>query len=74
VEEQSDEMHKTIDLVIDNLKRVLAREKQKQVDHHQSQDRFVEAAAAAEPAMADVEEFDYEEFESATREANTAAR
>lgn len=75
VEEESDEMHKSIDLVIDNLKRVLSREKKKQVSHHQDQpDRFVAAATAQAPILDAIEEFDYEEFESATPEANMAAR
>lgn len=76
VEEESDEMHKSIDFIIDNLKRVLSREKQKQVNHHlDNGDRFAAAASAQEeeaPAL-DIDEFDYEEFETATPEANSAA-
>jgi putative sigma-54 modulation protein len=64
VEETSDDMYKSIDAAFEDLKRVVTREKEKQVDHHVKADPFVAnamAAAAVSYEIEDAEAIDAEE-------------
>ncbi|MES2746319.1 MAG: HPF/RaiA family ribosome-associated protein, partial [Bdellovibrionota bacterium] len=58
VEESSDDMYKSIDAAFQDLKRVLTREKEKQVDHHVKADPFVATALAAAAVTYGIEEAD----------------
>lgn len=60
VEEMSDDMHKSLDLVIDNLHRQLSREKDRMLRHSSKVDPYVEAAAPVPSNPAD--DFVEEEF------------
>ncbi len=56
--EVSEDMHKSIDLVVDTLTKALTREKSKQTHHHVKQDRFQAAMAASTVTVSDDEFFD----------------
>lgn len=60
VEEQSDDMHKSLDLVMDNLHRQLSREKDRMLRYNSKADPFAEVAAPMPPNPAD--DFVEEEF------------
>jgi ribosomal subunit interface protein len=60
VEEESDDMHKSLDLVMDNLHRQLSREKDRLLRYNSKADPFVEAATPLPPNPAD--DFVEEEF------------
>lgn len=60
VEEMSDDMYKSLDLVMDNLHRQLSREKDKMLRHNGKADPFAEAAAPEAHSPAD--DFVEEEF------------
>lgn len=62
VTEASEEMHKTIDLSVDTITKMLTRQKSKQTHHHVKMDRFEAALAASTVAAADVAE-DETDFE-----------
>ncbi|WP_176736645.1 ribosome hibernation-promoting factor, HPF/YfiA family [Oligoflexus tunisiensis] len=59
-EEMSDDMHKSLDLVMDNVHRQLSREKDRMLRYNSKADPFVEAAAPLPPNPAD--DFVEEEF------------
>jgi ribosomal subunit interface protein len=63
VEESSEDMHKSLDLVMDTLHRQLTREKDRQLRYKSNEDPFVEAAVALSPNPAD--DFVDEEFATA---------
>jgi len=60
VEELSDDMHKSLDLVMDTLHRQLTREKDRMLRHNSKADPFAEAAAPLPSSPAD--DFVDEEF------------
>lgn len=64
VTEVSEEMHKTIDMVVDTLSKTLTRQKSKQTHHHVKTDRFEAAMAASAVAggsTLDSDDFDDDE-------------
>lgn len=60
VEEQSDDMHKSLDLLMDNLHRQLSREKDRMLARNGKPDPFADVAAPMPPNPAD--DFVEEEF------------
>ncbi|RYZ55098.1 MAG: ribosome-associated translation inhibitor RaiA [Proteobacteria bacterium] len=63
VEEKSDDMHKSIDMAFESLKRVVTREKEKQVHHHEKRDPFAMQAQAAAVVTNEIEEQEYVDAE-----------
>lgn len=58
LEEASEDMYKSIDLVIDSLKRQLTREKGKQVEHHPHNNSYPESPSLTSPADEIIDEFE----------------
>ena len=71
VEEASDDMHKSIDMVFESLRRVVTREKEKQTHHHVKADPFATQAHAAELASHAADELEYVDAEAVLRAVNT---
>lgn len=63
VEEKSDDMHKSIDMAFESLRRVVTREKEKQTHHHVKTDPFVMQAQAAATVTSAIDELEFVDAE-----------
>ncbi len=70
VEEKSDDMHKSIDMAFESLRRVVTREKEKQTHHHIKIDPFIAQAKAAAVITKEIDELEYVDAEQILRQAN----